>query len=351
MKRTAASLLTLTCACGLFSRDLSRERAAELIQAQLEKNTFNQGTLAYDQSASISAALDSGSLEGLWKSPQIAAFGPAVHLELTEKGRAYFADVSVGVVGLRLQSSVTPKRRINSVLIGVTGISKPSEDARSAEFTWKLDADPIALRYMGLRRGEMAGTASFERYDDGWRVTGLSTSNRDMLALFSNDPAAEAAGRAARAEEQRRTQEAQLLREERWKQATTATTVDHTFTYTHFQSGGGFGIDANVTSTLEISGSGFKLLEHTAKRTGGSKRKSNFYGWWEVSGISASTGVIEISITQQNRITHLSSDFVVSILDDASADSAMPVGFDELTAAFEKWRSTYPEFAKERLLK
>jgi hypothetical protein len=199
----------------LLPRDLTRPKAKELIAAHLAAGVSG-GKLAGDRTGALGDTVTAGILEQIWTVPQeapsLANLGKLTILQLTPKGRLVFSRVGVSRLIAVWESDVQLAKPLKQVVIDVTGVRQAqSEDARVAEFTWKTEGDATALRYLGFSTDPAAGQATFQRYDDGWRLTHIDATPQAFV--FVHDPQAEAVGRAALAE-QRRTEEAHVQAEQ-----------------------------------------------------------------------------------------------------------------------------------------
>lgn len=77
-----------------------------------------------------------------------------------------FAHIAVGCKS----APIVPKRPFLAPLVKVTGIAEGAQ-TRSAEFLWEYRSIPTPLRFLAIRGG--SGVASFQKYDDGWRIVNV----------------------------------------------------------------------------------------------------------------------------------------------------------------------------------
>lgn len=333
-RRVIGSAMALT-SCGLLGRDLDRAQAKVLIEGNYRSTLISEGELAQDSSASLGTALDAGVLEELWLVPEkTAPLGQMTPLQLTERGKRFFAEVGVSRFVLVWRSRVTLAQPIKVQVIDVTGLRKgDAEEKRVAEYTWKFDAPSVVLRYLGLNPGPMRGEAACQLYDDGWRLVNVDTGQQ-VPQMFVRDPQAEAAGRAARDEQQRQEAEAKRLREERWQLAQTPTKVLGKYHFERLTPR-----DGVFLYDLDISDVGFSLAHKYASGAGSFGTDS--YGWWEVLGVASTGAQIEIKTRRGY------SDHSVTIEDDGKGPHSISDAVRDLSQALQAWRDRFPEFVPQ----
>jgi hypothetical protein len=96
-------------------------------------------------------------------------------LKLTEKGKTSIAGLrAVGAEGMFIKYSMPPYLRRE--IIEVTGISEgnPVGASKEATFTWHWkpvnDIGKEMNKTMNLEKEKYTGSATFQKFDDGWRV-------------------------------------------------------------------------------------------------------------------------------------------------------------------------------------
>ncbi len=139
------------------SGELSRSEAAEAISKQLNEVSPETKPLAMNESQ-----FGAGVSQGYWNIDGI----------LTAKGQEHFSSVGISGSDIRLFL-----RRPHEFEIEVTGIRQDNADATTAtaEFTVSNESLTGVARRFVLTDG--VGEATFQRFDDGWRLQNVSSVN------------------------------------------------------------------------------------------------------------------------------------------------------------------------------
>ncbi len=173
-RKLVLPLLTIPLFLVLTScdRDLSREKAAGLIETSAELNEYKTNLLLQDK------AIQHGVDLGWWqvRGGAVENFTPRLSTEGSEVKRAMFG---FGSAYLVLKAPV-------ALAVMVTGIAG-DRSFRAAEFTWHYKDLPPLSRRIAVQGG--VGRAAFRLYDDGWRLVELvsMTPSKSPYPLTDQD--------------------------------------------------------------------------------------------------------------------------------------------------------------------
>lgn len=337
------------CSKGLFSRDLTRGRAQQLLAAELSKTVVTQGTLAKDEVMNgCNEAVDAGVYEQLWTVPRERAGALSeVPLALTPKGKQFFREVTVEIALLVgcTESSVALVKPMVGQLLQVVGIRQDGEDKRVAEFQWKIDAPPVVLRYLGAKAGPIASEAAFQRYDDGWRLTSVDDS-ANAPSRFVRDPQAEAEERARVEAERTKAEAARRERDERWRLARTVTTTLGTYHLERSSPERGFGTVAGTDLyDIQVTDAGF-VVKHTERSRSGAVSGSSSYWWWQVIAIDATDTAIKITFRVPESFPLMLEKSHAEFADDGTGGGSIADAAKAMREAWASWRERFPEFVQ-----
>jgi len=156
-----AMLLVVACSGPQFERD----DAAKLISETEQAAALGQRVSTYQ------GYLDDGEAQGLWS---------------TENSREPVMDAPVGEQITGLGTDFVQPAAPVKINITVTGMAKIPSDgtATSAEFDWSYGELPKYIKRFALLGG--TGQASFQKFDDGWRVSSVSFSRPDGRTELSS---------------------------------------------------------------------------------------------------------------------------------------------------------------------
>lgn len=159
----AAIAIVLVSACSGQSFD--RDDAAKLIEETEQASFLGQSISTYQ------GYLEDGEAQGLWSTEDSSTpvMGVAASPQIANLGPDFIA----------------PATPVN-IIITVTGMTEIPDDgtATSAEFVWSYGELPKYIKRFALLGG--TGQASFQKFDDGWRVSSLSFSPADGRAELSS---------------------------------------------------------------------------------------------------------------------------------------------------------------------
>ncbi len=156
--------------CGLptmaWGQQLSRQEAAQLIQGS---SKFIEPVYLSFEAPQRIRDQDIARPNGSWAvfvNPAHSGIlaGGSLSSDFSGRGHGYFTLTAEGA-------------RQVSVDVDVTGVLESGEGRARTEFTWRYQSLPEILRRLAVHGGQ--GRASFERWDDGWRITEIGTSYRD----------------------------------------------------------------------------------------------------------------------------------------------------------------------------
>lgn len=137
---------------------LTRSAAAALIRNSREVQTYRVALALQNNWAQIAAAEDL--MIGTTALPRLASqIQPCANPES-------YAHIVIGCSWRNL----VPLSPLPAPRVTVTGIAEGAL-TKSAEFVWEYRSVPAPLRFLAVRGGN--GVASFQKFDDGWRLSGV----------------------------------------------------------------------------------------------------------------------------------------------------------------------------------
>jgi hypothetical protein len=143
--------LTICVAC---SNQLDREKAAKKIDDDPRFATVTIIPLVNEGRSR--EGFDAGILEGLWVP------NPNGGRTLTDKGKQFFADERATLV--------KPATRQVVNITGITDVPG-AQNVKEVDFEWRFsDLPDVVERYTGEGHGSHTGKATFQLFDDGWRM-------------------------------------------------------------------------------------------------------------------------------------------------------------------------------------
>lgn len=159
----AAVAILLVSACS--GQSFERDEAAKLIAETEQASALGQRVSTYQ------GYLEDGEAQGLWSTEDSSTpiVGVAASPELANLGPDFI-------------EPATPVK----IIVTVTGMTEIPSDgtATSAEFDWSYGELPKHIKRFALLGG--TGQASFQKFDDGWRVSSVSFSRPDGRAELSS---------------------------------------------------------------------------------------------------------------------------------------------------------------------
>lgn len=156
-----AMLLVSACSGQSFDRDDAEKLIVETEQA----SALGQQIMTYP------GYLEDGEAQGLWTTENSPS--PVMDAQVSEQ----ISELAQGYV-----RPVVPA----SIAVNVTGIREIPDDgtSTSAEFEWRYAELPKYIKRFALLGG--SGKASFQKFDDGWRISSVSFSRADIPAELSS---------------------------------------------------------------------------------------------------------------------------------------------------------------------
>ncbi len=322
-------LLALTAGCDPFDRELSAGEARKQIEQVFRSDMGEPWTLAPNSTTSSepSIAIDAGALEGLWRPLSWRTYFSVdarklASLELTDKGKALFESVRfdrLGDVELRL---VHP---VNRKLVKVERVREGGDDNdQSVDFTYRWDAPPTVLRYMG-RQPEIAATARFTRdVDQGWQLRDF-TLGQDLVP-FHRDADAEAPGRTERLG--------------RCGPSSVATNSSGPYRFRYRSNP-----DSKMqhTAEVEVSDVGFTIRRRTFVL--GDERHATLrsHFWGDVISLTAKAEALSMIVLMgsDRTIGRPSNTYTIEIADDGSASPPLATVGQEMSKAWNAWHERF----------